>query len=113
MRRPLGLGLLMSAALMCLSPPVWGQEFHVGGKIAAFTLTDLKGAPVAVSPGQGDVTVVLFISVICPVSNNYNTRMNDLYRDEAPKGVKFVFINANQNEKPAEVEDHARRAGFP
>jgi alkyl hydroperoxide reductase subunit AhpC len=109
-RSPLRLGLLLSGVLM--SAMAWGHEFHVGGKIAAFKLTDLKGAPVSVSPEPGDVTVVLFISAICPVSNNYIIRMNDLYRDEAPKGVKFFFINANQNEKPAEVEDHARRAGF-
>jgi len=33
--------------------------------------------------------------------------MNDLYRDYSAKGVRFVFVNANQNEKPAEVEEHA------
>lgn len=60
-----------------------------------------------------DVRVVVFISTICPVSNSYNLRMKDLYRDYAPRGVKFEFLNANQNETIAEVEEHARRAGFP
>jgi alkyl hydroperoxide reductase subunit AhpC len=60
-----------------------------------------------------DVTVVVFISTVCPVSNSYNLRMKELYRVYAPKGVKFEFLNANQNESPAEVEDHARRVGFP
>jgi hypothetical protein len=60
-----------------------------------------------------DVTVVVFISTVCPVSNNYNLRMKELYRDYASKGVKFQFLNANQNESQAEVEDHARRVGFP
>ena len=60
-----------------------------------------------------DIKVVLFISTICPVSNSYNLRMKNLYRDYAPKGVKFEFLNANQNETQAEVEEHARRAGFP
>jgi Peroxiredoxin len=60
-----------------------------------------------------DIKVVLFISTICPVSNSYNLRMKNLYRDYAPKGVKFQFLNANQNETQAEVEEHARRAGFP
>ena len=90
-----------------------GQPFHVGGKAGDFTVADLQGREVPVSPGKGEVTVVMFISAICPVSNNYNVRINDLYRDYSAKGVKFVFINANQNEKPALVEDHARRAGFP
>jgi thiol-disulfide isomerase/thioredoxin len=60
-----------------------------------------------------DVTVVVFISTICPVSNSYNLRIKQLYQDYAPKGVKFEFLNANQNESPAEVEDHARSVGFP
>jgi len=60
-----------------------------------------------------DITVVVFISTVCPVSNSYNLRMKELYRDYAPKGVKFEFLNANQNESRAEVEDHARSVGFP
>ena len=60
----------------------------------------------------GEVTVVTFISTICPVSNGYNARMKDLYRDYAGKGVKFVFLNSNQNESAAAIQDHARQAGF-
>jgi thiol-disulfide isomerase/thioredoxin len=60
-----------------------------------------------------DVTVVVFISTVCPVSNSYNLRMKELYRDYAPKGVKFEFLNANQNESREEMEDHARLVGFP
>ena len=98
MRAPVGLALLMTAVSL-------GQQ-----KIAEFTLTDPRGGQVAISPGRGDVTVVLFISTICPVSNNYNTRMNDLYRDYSPKGVKFVFVNANQNESAAEVAEYLSTA---
>ena len=83
------------------------------GQVGDFTLADLHGGTVSISPGKGEVTVVMFISAVCPVSNSYNIRMNDLYRDYSAKGVRFVFINANQNEKPAEVEEHARRAHFP
>ena len=60
-----------------------------------------------------DVTVVVFISTVCPVSNSYNLRMKELYRDYAPKGVKFEFLNANRNESQEAAQDHARRVGFP
>jgi thiol-disulfide isomerase/thioredoxin len=60
----------------------------------------------------GEVTVVTFISTTCPVSNSYNDRMKDLYRYYAGKGVKFVFLNSNQNESAAAIQDHARQAGF-
>ena len=98
--------------LLALSILAWGQAVRVGGRIADFTLTDAHGQPVAISPGKGDVMVVMFISTICPVSNSYNVRINYLQRDYSPKGVKFVFINANQNESSTQVEAHARSAGF-
>ena len=98
MRKAVGLALLLGVAAR-------GQDSN-------FTLTGPHGAQVSISPGKGGVTVVLFISTVCPVSNNYNTRMNDLYRDYSARGVKFVFVNANQNESAAQVEEHARRAGF-
>jgi alkyl hydroperoxide reductase subunit AhpC len=60
-----------------------------------------------------DITVVVFISTVCPVSNSYNLRMKELYLDYASKGVKFEFLNANQNESQMDVEDHARSVGFP
>jgi hypothetical protein len=80
-----------------------GQEIRV---------EDLHGRRISISPEGADATAVIFISTICPVSNSYNARMNDLYRDYSAKGVKFVFLNANQNESAGEVESHARSAGF-
>jgi thiol-disulfide isomerase/thioredoxin len=59
------------------------------------------------------VTVVTFIATQCPVSNAYNERMKALYSDYAPKGVKFVFINANRTESAADVARHAQEHGFP
>ena len=110
MRLPL---ILVMLSVLSMNLAAAGPELHVGAKAGDFTLADLHGGEVAISPGQGDVTVVMFISSICPMSNSYNTRINDLYKDYSVKGVKFVVINANQNEKPAMVEDHARRALFP
>ena len=66
----------------------------------------------AFSSLRGPVTVVTFIATQCPVSNAYNQRMNALYRDYAPKNVKFVFINANRSEPASEVRQHAKNAAF-
>jgi peroxiredoxin len=38
--------------------------------------------------------------------------MNALYQDYAPKGVKFVVINANRTEPLAAVQEHARTHNF-
>jgi len=57
---------------------------------------------------KGDTTVVVFVATKCPISNGYNERMNAVYKDYTAKGVHFVFVNANNNEPPAEVEEHAK-----
>src|SRR5277367_1395564 len=65
------------------------------------------------SAGLMSAQVVTFIATECPVSNSYNRRMIDVYRDYSSKNVKFVFVNANRSEPAGEVRDHARRVGFP
>lgn len=108
MRLWMGLGVALTAAAA-----LWGQEFRVGLKVGDFTLQDLKGGPVDFSSLKGDVTVVTFISVQCPVSNSYNDRMKAIYNDYAAKGVKFVFVNANATESAEAVAAHAAAHGFP
>lgn len=90
----------------------FGQQFKLGSKVTDFTLYDLSGAPAAFSTLRGPVTVVVFISTQCPVSNGYNERMNALYQDYSAKGVKFVFVNANRTEPAKEVAEHAKAVGF-
>jgi peroxiredoxin len=103
--RVLSIALLLAAA-------AWPQGLEVGSKVAAFTLQDTQGNAVNWSALKGDTTVLLFVATKCPISNDYNERMNALYRDYAPKGVKFVAINSNSTEPAAEVESHAKSNGF-
>jgi thiol-disulfide isomerase/thioredoxin len=91
---------------------LFGQEFKVGGKVADFNVNDPIGRPVKFSALRGDVTVVMFVSVQCPISNDYNERMIALYNDYSAKGVKFVFLNANVTESPTQIMDHAKQVGF-
>jgi thiol-disulfide isomerase/thioredoxin len=67
---------------------------------------------VAFSALKGPITVVTFIATQCPVSNSYNQRMIDLYKDYTSKNVKFIFVNANRSEPASEVREHAKRVGF-
>jgi peroxiredoxin len=107
MRKALAIGLALSAGMLC------AQEFKLGSQVSDFQVRDLDGQPVAFSALKGPLTVVTFIATQCPVSNSYNQRMIDLYKDYASKNVKFIFINANRSEPASEVRDHARRMGFP
>ena len=81
--------------------------------MADFNVNDPIGRPVKFSTLRGDVTVAMFVSVQCPISNDYNERIIALYNDYTAKGVKFVFLNANVTESPAQIMDHAKQVGFP
>lgn len=102
--------LTLAAALACAI--LHAQEFKLGAKVADFTLQDLDSKQVRFSDVKAHVTVVTFISTQCPVSNAYTDRMNAVYNDYSGKGVKFLFVNANNNEPPAEVRSHAKEVGF-
>lgn len=102
--------LLLSTFVLAAS--AFAQEFKLGSPAGDFELQDLKGNPVKYSALKGDVTVVMFMGTQCPISNGYNDRMKAVYRDYAGKGVHFIFINANNNEPAAQVEEHAKAHGF-
>jgi thiol-disulfide isomerase/thioredoxin len=86
----------------------WGQEIRPGSQVGDFVLADTGGRTVPFASLRGDVTVLLFVSTRCPISNGYNERMNALVKDYNPKGVRFVFVNSNSNESAADVAEHAR-----
>jgi peroxiredoxin len=106
MRRWLTAILLTAAALLP------AQEFKVGSPVPDFSLTQLNGSPIKFSALKGDLTVVMFVAVQCPVSNAYNERMNAIYHDYAAKGVHFVVINSNRTESASAVAEHAKQHNF-
>src|SRR5580704_14971328 len=89
------------------------QEFKLGSHVSDFQVRDLDGKAVGFSSLKGPITVVTFVATQCPVSNSYNQRMSDLYKDYSAKNVKFIFVNANRSEPASEVREHAKRVGFP
>ncbi len=101
------MGRFLIAAALSVAA-LLGQEFKLGSKVDDFALRDTSGGQVQFASLRGPVTVVVFISTKCPVSNSYNDRMNAIYKDYSQRGVKFVFVNANRGESLQEVERHAR-----
>jgi len=74
---------------------------------AESTLTALDGARVALSSVQKTpVTVLLFLSAQCPVSNHYIGRANALARAYAGR-VTFLGVNSNRNEPLEQIRQHA------
>lgn len=91
------------AAIPCVASLMAGEQMLV---------RDLKGSSVTIPTGK-DVTVVMFISTQCPISNDYNDRMSAVYEDYSAKGVQFFFVNANLTEPANVVDEHRKSSGFP
>ncbi len=82
-------------------------------KVQDFTLEDYNGVKHSLSDYKNSkAIVIMFIAIQCPVSNSYNARMNDLYRDYHDKQVAFVGINSNKGENVEEIKVHAQEKGF-
>ena len=86
----------------------------VGRKIADFTLPDVAGKSWTL-PNSSDTkaVVVLFLGTECPVNNAYMPRLSDLHDAYVDSGVQFVAINANQQDTPKRIAEHAKRFAIP
>ena len=88
----------------------------IGATIEDFTLPDVDNKERSLKSLAGkNGTVLLFIAVQCPVSNDYNERMEKLAQDYKAKGIAVIGINSNVAEDAAAVKAHAEqnKLSFP
>lgn len=79
-------------------------------RIENFSLEDYEGNKHSLSDYKDSVaTVVIFIATECPVSNEYNTRMENLYKEYREKGIAFIGINSNKAEDVERIRNHAKK----
>lgn len=80
----------------------------IGSVVADFKLPDTDGKEHSLSSLKGkNGTVLIFISVQCPVSNAYNERMQKLAEDYQARGISVIGINANSTEAVSDIKAHA------
>jgi len=80
----------------------------IGSTIDDFTLPDVDNKEHSLKSLAGkNGTVLLFIAVQCPVSNDYNERMEKLAQDYKARGIAVIGINSNVAEDATAVKAHA------
>ncbi|MDX6577456.1 MAG: hypothetical protein QOE96_3409 [Blastocatellia bacterium] len=80
----------------------------IGSTIEDFKLPDVNGGDRSLNALKGkNGTVLIFISVQCPVSNGYNERMEKLAQDYKARGINVIGINSNATEPISAVKAHA------
>jgi AhpC/TSA family len=105
----LSIALLMQ--LLAAVPPEVAHPLPSGSRIGSFAVLATDGTWVKASASEGQLVVVGFISTRCPISNAFNFRMNELYKDFGSR-VKFLFVDSNVNEGMDEIREHARQMGY-
>ncbi|MBY0523039.1 MAG: redoxin domain-containing protein [Gemmataceae bacterium] len=87
----------------------------VGKKIEGFTLTaPLDKTKVSLADFKDkQAVVVVFVGTECPLNNLYLSRLAELHKEFADKGVAFVAVNANSQDSPERVAEHARKHAIP
>lgn len=107
----LALLLVMTGAIALTSVRAKGETPAppaIGATIEDFTLPDTDNKDHSLKSLAGkNGTVLIFISVQCPVSNAYNERMEKLAQDYKAKGINVIGINSNSQEDAAAVKAHA------
>ncbi len=80
-----------------------------GSTVFSLPQNEKPALPSALRPHAGSkATVVVFLSVGCPVANQYVPRLNELAKKYEPRGVKFVGVNANAQDSADAVAKHAK-----
>jgi peroxiredoxin len=80
----------------------------IGATVEDFTLPDANGKEQSLNALRGKKgTVIIFVSVQCPVSNAYNERMEKLAQDYKAKGIQVIGMNSNVTESAEAVKAHA------
>ena len=82
-------------------------------KIQDFTLTDYNGNKHSLSDYKDSkAIVIIFIATECPISNDYNSRMEKLFEEYNQKGFAFIGINSNKAESVERIKEHAKDKGL-
>lgn len=77
-------------------------------KVENFKLKDYNGKEHQLSDFKDSkAIVVIFVATQCPISNDYNSRMAEIFKDYKDKGIAFVGINSNKQESVEEIKKHA------
>jgi hypothetical protein len=103
---------VLAALIFALTPQALdAQEFRLGAPISDFVISDMSGRTVKYSPVKGGITVVMFFSTRCPISNAFNYRRNTLYKEFAGP-VTFIAVDSNANQSLDEVREYAHAVEF-
>jgi len=106
---------ISSAALILISIFLFVQPIQAnqnalkpGEKAPFFTIPNHEGTMFSLNKLNTKGAIIVFISVQCPVSNAYTTRMIELAKYAKQNNLLFLGINSNATEDLEDVVSHVK-----
>lgn len=90
------------------------EKVEIDAIVKDFRLRDPDGTVHALYKlsKEKPATVVLFLATQCPIATDYAERIVALVKAYEEKGVQFVGINSNKQEKVEEIPAYSEKHGF-
>lgn len=108
MKRGFILSIFFFALCICFSTAALAKDFPVGTVLEDFKLKDTNGTEQSYNSLKGEKgTIIVFLSIQCPVVKAYDERINAIAADYKAKGINFIGVNSNSTEDAAAVKAHA------
>jgi hypothetical protein len=80
-----------------------------GERGTAARATDLGGRPVSPFGSEPAVTVLVFVSPDCPISNRYVPTLRSLRQQHTPLGVRFWLVYPDQDVSAEQIRQHRQQ----
>lgn len=105
---------LFLAVSVCTVAQVMGNpKDRIGEKVEDVTLRSLSGETVQLLSYLKDkVLVIAYTGLGCPISGRYAPRLEAIYKEFSAKGVSFVGINANPQDRPEAIAKEIKELGI-
>ena len=84
-----------------------------GNVAAASPLRDNLSETEDAMIGALAMTVLIFVSTDCPISNRYAPEIKRLHDEFTPRGVRFRLVYPNPLDSDADIRTHLEEYGYP
>jgi peroxiredoxin len=83
-------------------------QFKIGSEVESFKLSDTNGVEKSLNDLKGkNGTIIVFLSIQCPVVKSYDERLSKIAEDYSAKGINVIGVNSNFTESAEKVKKHA------
>lgn len=89
------------------------EALPIGATVPDFTLKDTTGTAHSLAQYEDKIVVLNFCSQACPFSRGADPSINELAKTYGEKGVVFLGIDSNKNQRPEDIQKYIDETGIP